>query len=228
MMNDYIANGEYFIDARKWYYTKYVAQVSHRSMLVGLCSLLLLLVFVLAININSLLPIVRSLKYIISVTAATNQTAEIINAEGIPDSPLQSILQIMIKDYVLKREKYDYDNLENQMKYIHNTSSRTVFTQFYNYLNINNPESPVLRYQNEARRVIDITNLRFLDDSLAEVSFISKAVSLDGKVFENLSWVSSIRFDSDKINISAPANSKFNFTVTDYKLKLVGDHNAKN
>lgn len=228
MINDYIANGEYFTDARKWYYNKYVAQVAHRSIFLGLCSVLLLLILVLVINIQSLLPMVRSLKYIISVPITTNQSAEVINAEKVPNNPLQSILAIMIEDYVKKREQYNYGSLASQIKYIHNTSSRTIFTQFYNYLNIDNPESPILRYQNEAKRLINVTNIHFLNDSYAEVSFSSAALTNDGKSFENLSWIATLRFNADQIDVSAPANSKFNFTITDYKLKLVGDSNVKN
>ena len=127
-----------------------------------------------------------------------------------------------------KREQYNYATLATQIKYMHNTSSRTIFTQFYNYLNIDNPESPILRYQNEARRLIDVTNVRFLNDSYAEVYFTSAAVTNDGKSFENLSWIATLRFNSDPINVSALPNSKFNFTITDYKLKLVGDSNVKN
>jgi type IV secretion system protein VirB8 len=228
MINDYIAKGEYFADARKWYYNKYVAQVAHRSIFLGVCSVLLLLILVLVMNIQSLLPIVRSLKYIISVPVATNQTAEVVHAQDVADNPLQSVLIIMIKDYVKRREQYDYAALATQIKYMHNTSSRTIFTQFYNYLNIDNPESPILRYQNEARRIINVTNVHFLNDSYAEVSFTSAAVTNDGKSFENLSWIATLRFNSDPINVSSSAKSKFNFTITDYKLKLVGDSNVKN
>ncbi len=227
MFNEYINNGEYFVDSRKWYFNKYISPLAHRSILLGVASLFVLLLITLAININSLLPLKRSLKYIISVQGSKEQTAIVKKADSVANAPLQSILKIMLEDYVLKREKYNYDDLQSQMQYMHNTSTRTTFTQFYNYLNIDNPNSPILRYQNEVKRNIIITNTVFLDASHAEVSFISTAVA-EGKVFENLSWVARLTFDSDQISLSAPPDSKFNFIITDYKLKLVGDSNAKN
>lgn len=227
MFNEYVNSGEYFKDARKWYSNKYIVPLAHRSTLFGIVLLLILLLIMLAININSLLPLERSLKYIISVQGDQDQNAIVTKADAIPNAPLASVLKIMLEDYVIKRERYDYNNLQDQMQYIHNTSTRTTFSQFYNYLNIDNPNSPVLRYQDELKRNIIITSTKFLDNSHAQISFISKAVA-DGKVFENLSWVADIAFDSDQINLSAPSNSKFHFIITDYKLKLVGENHAKN
>lgn len=227
MFNEYINNGEYFIDSRKWYFNKYVSPLAHRSMLLGMATLFILLIVIIAISINSLLPLKRSLKYIIFVEGTTDQSAVVKKADDVKNDPLKSILKIMVEDYVIKREKYNYDDLQSQIKYLHTTSTRTTFTQFYNYLNIDNPSSPILRYQNEVKRNIVITNTVFLDDSRVEVYFTSTAIA-EGKVFENLSWIAQISIDADQINLSAPPNSKFHFVVTDYKLKLVGDSNAKN
>lgn len=227
MFNEYVNSGEYYADARKWYFDKYITPIAYRSILLGLVSLLVLLLIMLAININSLLPLKRSLKYTIAVKGGKDQTAIVKKADAIYNAPLKSILKIMLEDYVIKREQYSYDNLKDQMQYINKTSTRTTFTQFYNYLNIDNPNSPILRYQDEVKRNIVITNLSFLDHSRAVVSFISRAV-VDGKIFEDLSWIVNITFDSDQINLSAPPGSEFHFVVTDYKLKLVGDNNVKN
>ncbi len=225
-LREYINSGEYFLDSRKWYYNKYISPISHRSLLLVITSFLLLLLIILAININSLLPLVRQLKYAIYVSGGAEKIANVRHAISM-NTPLNSILKIMIEGYVSQRERYDYTDLEKQIKYVHKTSNRVSFNQFYNYLNIDNTNSPILRYQQEAKRYINITKTVFLDESSAEVHFISTAVDNRGNSFENLSWISTISFDSDKIDLNVPNGTNFRFIITDYKLKLVGDNNAR-
>lgn len=225
-IREYINSGAYFLDARKWYYNKYITPIAHRSISIIFTSLIILLLIVLAININSLLPITRQLKYAIAVTGGEEKVARVHNANSIANDPMKSILRIMIEDYVLQRERYNYEKLEKQIKYVHKTSNRVSFNRFYNYLNIDNPNSPVLRYQKEAKRFIEIQNLNFITDNSAEVFFTSNALDNKGNSFENLSWVAFVNFDSDGINLNLPNGTDFRFIITDYKLKLVGDNNA--
>ncbi len=46
-IQEYIKSGEYFIDARKWYNFKYILPLSHRSLLLLICT-----IFYLIINLN--------------------------------------------------------------------------------------------------------------------------------------------------------------------------------
>lgn len=225
-IREYINSGAYFLDARKWYYNKYITPVAHRSILLIFTSIGILLLIVLAINIQSLLPITRQLKYAIAVTSGADKVARVHNASSIANDPIRSILKIMIEDYVLQRERYNYEMLERQIKYVHTTSNRVSFNRFYNYLNIDNPNSPVLRYQKEGKRFIKIQDVKFIGDNSAEVSFTSSALDNKGNSFEDLSWVAFVIFDADKINLALPNGTDFRFIITDYKLKLVGDNNA--
>lgn len=225
-IREYVNSGQYFLDARKWYYHKYITPISHRSIFLVLISLGILILVTVAININVLLPITKQLKYAIFITDGTDKSASVHNANSVKNDPLRSILKIMIQDYVLQREKYNYENLERQIKYVHKRSNRVSFNNFYNYLNIDNPNSPVLRYQQEARRFITIKQVDFIDDYSAEVHFLSKAIDNKGNTFEDLSWIVLLNFDSGNINLNLPNGTDFRFIVTDYKLKLVGDNNA--
>ena len=133
----------------------------------------------------------------------------------------------MIRNYVNQREGYDYDNLKKQFIYVKNNSTRMVFRRFYNYMNINNPSSPVLLYQKDIKRSCSLISSKFLTNTKSEVKFQSIARNNTGEVFENKIWQVIIDYEIDSIKIDLPNDTRFNFTVTDYQLKLLEDKKKK-
>lgn len=227
-LREYVDNGEYFTEARKWYKQKYLYPLCYRSMALCAATLFVILATIIVINMQSLFPLVKVLRYSVTTSGSGDETALVTKADHIDNNPMRSISEIMLKDYVQKREQYDYNALANQIEYVKNTSTRIVFKRFYNYLSIDNPDSPVLRYQKDAKRTITINSVKFIDDSTAEVHFASQAKDSSNQLFEDMTWVATIDFDSDRIKLHTPNDTPFNFTIMEYKLKLVGEKNAKN
>ena len=223
----YVESGEYFADARNWYKYKYIHPFSHRSFLFILSTVILALFFGIAININALFPIVTSVRYSTMTNSSENKSAQIIRANQVNNDPLSSIADIMIRNYVNQREGYDYDNLKKQFIYVKNNSTRMVFRRFYNYMNINNPSSPVLLYQKDIKRSCSLISSKFLTNTKSEVKFQSIARNNTGEVFENKIWQVIIDYEIDSIKIDLPNDTRFNFTVTDYQLKLLEDKKKK-
>lgn len=226
-LREYVNNGEYFTEARKWYKQKYLHPLCYRSIALCAATLFIMLAIVITMNMQSLFPLVKVLQYSITTRGSGDETALITKADQIDNNPLRSISELMLSDYVQKREQYDYNSLASQIEYVKTTSTRIVFKKFYNYLSIDNPDSPVLRYQKDARRVITVDRVKFIDDSTAEVHFVSQARDGSNQLFENMVWVATIDFDSDRIKLHEPNDTPFNFIIMEYKLKLVGDKNAK-
>jgi type IV secretion system protein VirB8 len=227
-MQKYVSDGQYFTDARKWYNSKYIHPLSHRSIIACVVVVALLLLASVSNNIHSLLPLKRQLKYSISVNSLGQQSAQVTKADQIPDRPLLSVAQILLGDYVKSREQYSYAKLDSQMQYVQKISTRMVFKQFHDYLSTDNTESPVLRYQKEATRSINIDHVKFLDDNHAEVRFTSTGTDATNKVFEHISWLSSISFEIDDIVLNKQSDSAFNFIITDYRVQMLDDLNAQN
>lgn len=229
IMKEYVDSGEYFSYSRKWYYNKYVAPLAHRSLLMLMTVVFLAIVAVASLTALSMLPLSHQVKYFISVddANATNEKyAKVLRATDIPENPLRSILKIMLEDYVVKRERYNHEYIDEQLKYIQGTSTRRIMNQYTDYMSLDNPNSPVFRYQSEAKRSISIRGTNFIDDNTAEIYFDSKATDDNDKVFENLGWVVRIGFDSDPIMFDVPNNTDYKFVITDYNLKLIRDYNA--
>lgn len=226
LLDDYIKSGEYFLDAKKWYFFKYIAPFSQRSYSLILAIAVCICVCGLSLNIYSLFPSVIQVKYSISANASMNKTAQIIRAGQVENDPLASIVDVLIRNYVMQRESYDYDKLKKQFVFLKNNSTRIAFRRFYNYMNIDNPSSPVLKYQKNAKRNIKILESKYPAKSKAIVQFSAIANSINNENLEDSVWEVTIDYEVDDINTSMPSGSRFNFTVVEYQLKQIKDNKA--
>ncbi|MDP5110363.1 MAG: VirB8/TrbF family protein [Rickettsiaceae bacterium] len=222
-LQDYIKSGEYFADAKEWYKYKYIHPFSQRSFILILSAVICALFIGVVININSLFPSVIQVKYSITADTSANKSAQITRANQIENSPLASIIDVLIRNYVLKRESYNYDNLKKQFVYIKNNSTRIVFRRFYNYMNIDNPSSPIMRYQKGAKRKITIISAQYPSPNKALIEFNSIAENAANEVIEDAIWQATIDLEVDDINTNLPSGARFNFTIIDYQLKLLKD-----
>ncbi|WP_103897252.1 VirB8 family type IV secretion system protein [Rickettsia fournieri] len=225
-IQEYIKSGEYFIDARKWYNFKYILPLSHRSLLLLICTIFTLLLTLICININILLPINKKVSYLIKDDAA-KQAAVTNTKHSTLTNPYISIANIMLQNYVKQREEYNYDILKEQFTFIKNTSTSIVYMQFANFMNIDNPLSPVIRYQKLYRRSINILSINNINDNEAVVTFESLAKNSTDAILENMVWEARIGFIMDSISTNTSPDMPFNFTVTSYKLKLLRNKNQK-
>jgi type IV secretion system protein VirB8 len=220
-IQEYIQSGEYFIDARKWYNFKYIHPVAQRSQILVICSIFFIGFLTLPYSVYSIFPLTKQVRYSIKSDDVFRTSANIIPANYIQNAPLQSIADIMVRNYVTQRESYSYDALKKQFTFLQNNSTRVIFRQFVNFMNIDNPSSPVMRYQKTIKRSVSISSVTYSDDGGCTVTFISTAKSDRGDIVENMIWQALLNFEIDGINLNLPQDSRFNFTVTNYRLKLL-------
>jgi len=208
-IQEYIKSGEYFIDARKWYNFKYILPLSHRSLLLLICTIFTLLFTLICINIDILLPINEKVSYLIKDNAEKQATVTNTKHSSLAN-PYISVANIMLQNYVKQREEYNYDILKEQFTFIKNAST-----------------SIVIRYQKLYRRSINILSITNINDNEVVVTFESLAKNSMGEILENMLWEARIGFIMDSIGINTSPDTAFNFTVTSYKLKLLRNKNQK-
>ncbi|MGI4775539.1 MAG: VirB8/TrbF family protein [Janthinobacterium lividum] len=219
---EYIKSGEYFKDARKWYNFKYLYPLSQRSFLLLICFVYLLLLIGAAFSLTNLFPLVKQIRYSLS-TVPYQSSANIIKANSFGNDALASIADVLVQNYLKVREGYNYDSLREQFTYVHNNSTRIVFRKFSSYMNMDNPDSPVVRYQKYIKRSVNILSVNYLTDKEVEIMFNSIAKNSAGDIFEDIIWQVNIDFEVDNINLNLPPDSRFNFVVTNYRLKTIKD-----
>lgn len=227
-LKEYVRLGHYFTDARKWYNYKYLSPIAHKAWAFYTILILIVMLAALGMNIKRLLPVKQIVSYGISIDnkmTATEESASIIKMddEDTHETPVHFISSILLKNYLISRESYNAESLSKQYAHILSTSTRVVFKRFEDYMKIDNPDSPVLRYQGYAKRNIVINNIEFPSDNEAVIKFTSTARDSSNKIFENLVWEAKVGFDMGSLQKKSPTGSKFDFTVTDYTLKLLGE-----
>ena len=222
----YITSGQYFADARKWYNYKYLSPVTHKIWAIYAILILAFMLTTLGFSINKLLPIKQTISYGISVEAGRNEAQESAEIIQMDDSssltPVQFVAKTLLSNYLINREGYSYDNLTKQFVNVKNASTRIVFKRFYDYMSIDNADSPVIRYQKYATRIVMINNVTFTSHNDVIMNFTSVAKDSSDKIFENLKWEAHISFNMGDMKTKLPQGSMFGFTVTDYRLKLLG------
>jgi type IV secretion system protein VirB8 len=226
-LKEHIESRDYFKSAREWYNYKYLLPFTHRVWLSYATMLLALMLVALSININKLLPIRQQLTYAINVSSSDGVGEANARIEDMKDgeqiTSTRFIARNLLGSYVMNRENFNYSNLSKQFQYMQNTSTRLVYRRFYNYMSVNNPDSPVMRYQQYAKRNITISRIDFVSDNEATVYFNSLAKDSSGELFENLNWSAKITFEMGEFGKRLPTGSPFKFTVNDYNLKLLGE-----
>ena len=223
-LKDHVESGQYFADAKKWYEYKYVHPFSQRSFVIILTVVICTVFLSLTTNIYKLLPIIVELKYTVNAKTTANTTAKIIRADQITNNIELSVTDIMIRNYVINNENYDYNNLKKQFINTKNNSTRLVFRRFYEHMNIDNPLSPVMVYQKNATKTTSILSTNYLNNNKVIVKFNTIAKNDSGEILANQLWQATIDFEIDKIEANLPSGKRFNFIVTDYQLKLLEDN----
>jgi type IV secretion system protein VirB8 len=227
-IKELIESGNYYSDAKSWYHYKYIQPISQRSYILLFSSVAIVVFLGIVVNIKGLLPLTVQIRYLINADASTNKTAQILRANQIEDAPTTSIADILIKNYVLKRESYRYDDLKKQFVFVKNNSTRIVFRKFYNFMNIDNPTSPVMTYQKSISRTPTIISTKYPGPNKAIVKFGTTAQDASGTQVENMVWQATIDYEIDDINPNLPNNTRFNFTITDYQLTMLKDKKTNN
>lgn len=222
-LNEYVSSGQYFTDAKLWYETKYVYPFTQRSFMIIITTIMLVVLISITFNTYNMFPTILQVKYSISAQVSSNKSAQIIRADQIQNDALASVSDIMIRNYVTKRESYSFSDLKLQFTYVKNNSTRIMFRRFYNNMSIDNPSSPVLKYKQFAKRYVKILNATYLDKGKAQVKFLSTVKNENGELVENIVWLATIGYEIDKINPYLPSGTRFNFTVTNYEVKLLED-----
>ena len=89
-------------------------------------------------------------------------------------------------------------------------------------MNIDNVESPILKYKTDVKRsVTKLISSEYTGDNEITVKFRVVAKNVAGDVVEDKIFAAVVGFDIGEIDIDAPSGTKFDFTITNYKLNAL-------
>jgi type IV secretory pathway component VirB8 len=217
-IDELIKKGDYYNQAMKWYRRAFISPVLERSLTIIILCILICISVIILFNLRLVLPMSKQLRYAIEMQDNAQMKADItkVNDNSIPVS--DSIAEILIKNYVSAREKYKYSKLMQQYEYIYNSSTDSVYNEFKNDMGLNNPNSPILKYQKNLIRKIYISSIGFFNDNVL-VYFSAKLYNSSGDIVEDSNWKVTVKFAMDDVNVYE--TKRFNFVVTDYQQELL-------
>ncbi len=219
-INEYIKTGEYYKYARLWYNRIFILPILYKSIYSVKIFLFIILFLTIALNLISILPMSKGLRYKVDIQDTTQMKANIKKIDSKSDSVINSIAKILINDYVISRESYEYEKLLAKYEYIQNSSSDSEYQRFKNYMSLNNQNSPILKYQKDSVREIKISSIVINKDN-AEIYFSATSINIMQDIIENKLWKVVLGYKIDNINVHA--KGAFGFLVTQYHQELIKD-----
>ncbi|MFN7039034.1 MAG: VirB8/TrbF family protein [Alphaproteobacteria bacterium] len=222
-ITDYIKSGNYFIDSKNWYFRSFIYPIVERSVLGAISIIFIIILFQVLLTINSLFPIKQRIPLIIKLQDSNDKIPLISTISNKNENPQESVKKYLIKRYVENWESYQFDTVEKQINVIKNSSSKYIFKKFYNYISLNNPDSPLL-YQKQISRMVQIISMDFDDDeSNVVVQFTVNSIDNNTKNETLTRWIANINFQiEDIVTLMESKESKsLDFIVTDYQVRQV-------
>ena len=212
---------QYYADAKEWYYDIYLEPLRERSVLMVAAVFMFLIALLVGLSMYSMLPLERQIEYGSFTEDVFKKRSKIAKASTYANDPISSIAKILSEYYVIKRESYGYEGLKSQLSYIKTHSSSLIFKKFYNYITLDNPQSPVLKYQKDVYRVVNVVSTRLKNNEQEfTITFYTTAIH-EGKAIERIMWEAQLNYEIDRIDLRAKHGTPFKFVVTNYKLKLL-------
>lgn len=173
-----VYDGSYFQDAREWYISRYVYPMCERTILFFMALISGFVAYVMYITIINALPIKQSVPIAIR---PKNQALYFPVIKNLRDSvDLQTVDESVIKylaiAYLKKREEYnfrklDIKSLNYRFDYIKNSSSIQEYKNFQDFLNKDNPDSPIIYFGYDFQRLVNVESVTFkriVDDTWSD------------------------------------------------------------
>ncbi|MCP5361962.1 MAG: hypothetical protein H6908_04915 [Hyphomicrobiales bacterium] len=228
-----IESGQYFSDARDWFYNKYQFLAVGRSYLIVVTIAAFMTTFIIAKIMTNFFPLVRTFPIYAKVNDATNSVVYVHKVGGDAIDPNPYLIQELLTRYVKKREEYKVETFEGNANFIRQISSLQEAVTFENEISKDNPDSPLIRYGAQVQRLIFLipNTYRVVDgqsdpsvprgEQKATIYFHAVERSLSGNF--QTTWKSDIYFRYQNITYDKTINDflPLNFEVMNYTTQQV-------
>jgi type IV secretion system protein VirB8 len=215
-------SGQYYVDAQNWHFHRYVYPILERSFIFCISILTAVVASIAIIAFLSLFPISQAIDVGIPIREGS-ESQPVMNELPQGENNVEIVIaKFLATKYVEYCESYEYAKLADQLSRVQNLSSKVVFKKFYNYIDTQNADSPVLLYQRYLTRHVEIISTTFLPE-YENIIVKFKAIVQDhrnGNKDETL-WIANIRYNMSDINKVLRDKTKFEFMVTDYATKQI-------
>lgn len=177
-----VRSGEYFREARAMYDVSVNDPMAERYFYIFITSLAFCTFLCALFAMQSLYPLARSVPFIYALNDVLEDVPSIMPLRTSPDETVDdAVLFFMAKNYVQQMEGYDINQLDRNYSGIEHNSTPEVFAQYQRMLQLNNPESPVVKYERHSVRHIEILSTRRLETPANRLEIIFDATVVNAE-----------------------------------------------
>lgn len=212
-----VENGDYFAENKSMYTTLFIDPLAERYLYVFITAMASAVFLLMAVAIYNFLPLSAPAPFPFLSTNVLEDLPSIKPLRMEDETPNQALARYMAQEYVLRREAYDINTLELNVRFIKSTSNEAVFNAWQKELDPANPQSPIARYQRITQRLVKVVRVDTLPDGRMEVLF-------DASLQQGLTvspperFAATVAFQFNDVTVEKPGGgvAPLAFTVIDY------------
>ncbi|KJV68932.1 VirB8/TrbF family protein [Candidatus Neoehrlichia procyonis] len=214
---------KYFDDALDWYCDQYLFCATERSWLFGIVLILLVFLVALMINIYSLFPIKKDFTFIKYSDRYSDEFSKIKKLSHNNEESEEVLLaNYLVGQYVKRYESYSNVELDNQLNFIKNNSSRKVFLAFKDAIEFNIIQNLIPKYPSKVVEIeTNIKNVTLLKKGSSSLSGAiikaHKKYFVSGAVVKSQTFTVQINFSLSNIKMAVSGVMPLEFTVHSYR-----------
>jgi type IV secretion system protein VirB8 len=185
---------EYYRDAESWSADRARASASARKiawLVAGVASCVALLE---AIALIMLLPLKTVVPYTLLVDKQTGFVQELKPLEGQVVTPDQALTKSFLAQYVLARESFDIDVLQESYRKVALWSGGDARRSYISGMQASNPLSPLAALPRRALLQAEIRSISLLNNGTAMIRFAVLRTDPGGQQQDAQNWVSIVKF----------------------------------
>ncbi|MBV8939998.1 MAG: hypothetical protein JO089_09205 [Alphaproteobacteria bacterium] len=218
-----VKSGEYFHEARSVYASLYLNPITERYLFLAVTALALMILTVCGMAVSGLFPLRTPVPFVYYDEHYMDEYPTLSSLAQPGEAPNMTIKRFLVGQYITRRESYDINQLELNVRFVKQQSTPEVFVTWQKQLDPANPESPITRFERHATRSIEITSLRPRGTGAMEADF--DAVVHDGPTVKKTHMHANIAFRFQEITVDQKTGkaTPLQFVVTDYSTSTMQD-----
>lgn len=223
-ISEYVKSGKYYEDARTWYLNTFINPISHRAYLFALNIFYFLVIAIAGYYYSNTNPAEPQVTYLVFEEDIAKTYSEIHPPSSSDKiTPQNRITEYVLKRYVQTRESYDIKQIKAQLDYIKNTTVADNYLKYENSMSINNPTGTMMVYQDQFKKIINVTKIDLLKKKNADD--MAQAIVYFQSILRNLTtneetseyFVATINYKIDNIeDLMKKDATKLDFLVLRY------------
>ncbi len=217
-MSDNIRN-EYYRDAESWSADRARASASARKIAWLVAGVASCVALVEAIALIMLLPLKTVVPYTLLVDKQTGFVQELKPLEGQVVTPDQALIKSFLAQYVLAREGFDIDSLQESYRKVALWSGGDARSSYTSGMQASNPLSPLATLPRRALLQVEVRSISLLNTGTAMIRFAVMRTDPGGQRQEAQNWVSIVkyRFTGETMSAADRMLNPLGFQVMRYR-----------